>query len=687
MKKTMLILSAMLLLSSCAQENNSEITETKSTEETAATETSAEVFDPAVKNTDYEYDISYSGNVNIKKYLGSETIVTVPEEIEGCPVIAYSPYAFEDTDVTTITFPSGLQKFSGVRSAHYLETVNITSDIVSITVGQIIDCENLQNVNISDSSKFTSKDGIVFSADGKTLVYFPMGRSGEFTVPDGIEMIGENAFNRTSLTSVILSNDVREIGHRAFWFSELEKISFNEGLKSIGARVFDETSVREFYLPDSIEKCGIFWTDGCEISAPLSAIENKDMEILLLCDNAKVEYRGETDLQRLFRKAGGLEKLAEYRIGRIFIDLDGDSFPEMAVVSKSGYVDWYRFDIATGSWGGIPLYVSSNTDLNLYYDKDRDEYLYIYSGLGEYAYPYSVDKLYITKDGFERNDRYYDYYNYYDYFGFLDSYSAWHYDEESKEYITEAYVDFGYLNGKYYIAENDPDFFSNAMKEALSDYELINSVNVQKIIEEQVSGEERFEIFIGDFADSPQPSVYKKAFREDTEEKNDFITIGDRELPINAQSVWINCEDASEENFEKLSAMPYLTTLSIYNRYDSDIKTVNLSGIDKLSGLGELNVYGSVINAAEIGKLDNLRVLWMSAEADDLDFLTNMDDLMVIYFDDTMDKPDDFFKPLYGMKNLRYLLVSTFERSMTDEQEAHIRENAPQINICKFKRG
>ena len=38
-------------------------------------------------------------------------------------------------------------------------------------------------------------DGVIFSADGKTLIKYPDDKIGEeYTVPEGTEVIGENAF-------------------------------------------------------------------------------------------------------------------------------------------------------------------------------------------------------------------------------------------------------------------------------------------------------------------------------------------------------------------------------------------------------------------------------------------------------------------------------------------------------------
>ena len=78
--------------------------------------------------------ISYGNTVTIEKYLGQKTKVTIPEKIEGYPVIACRTNAFADTNVAEITFPSELKTFSGIYNAHSLETINLTSDIDNINL-------------------------------------------------------------------------------------------------------------------------------------------------------------------------------------------------------------------------------------------------------------------------------------------------------------------------------------------------------------------------------------------------------------------------------------------------------------------------------------------------------------------------------------------------------------------------
>lgn len=698
------LMSAMIFFSACNKNSDAD-TEQSSAPESSVSETSetsgktesAEAPDASV-NPDFKYYVR-NNEVTLTAYIGSDTNVVIPEYIEGCPVVKYSSGLLKGTEVREITFPRTVTVITDINDADKLETINLSSEVVKLFPARVNSCKSLKNINAEKGGEFMSIDGVLYSADGKTLVCCPPGRTGEFTVPPEVETIGESAFYYSSLTAVILPDGLRsvgsygfaysslasvglpaglaEIGAHAFANSGIDSIKLTEGLVSIGTSAFLNTNISEIYIPDSVESCGlIFGYDKGDrkISAPLSAIYAEGMSSLLGYEN--VTYRGETYLDRLLRKTGKIDP--EYTRGRIFIDIDGDNFPEMIEVSKYGSTYLKKFDIPTGKWDSI-FYIYSDTALNLYHDKETDEYFYLYTEEYEQASVYVITKLNVTEDGFVWDN---------EALGAFEYHTKGHWDESgnNRTYITEKSVDFGYLNGKYLIGENDPYFENNAFREAMSGYELVSSVNIQQIIDEYGDEDQLYEIVMSPFAASPEPSPYKKPVREKTEEA-DYITIGEEKIPVDSQGVFLYAKDVSEENFEKLSQLPRLTDLQIGGRYYPGTP-VDLTGIDKLTGLGELSVYGTEIkNAAEIGKLKNLKVLRISPDADDLTFLTAMDNLVVIDFCSTMDKPADFYKPIYGMKNLRYLLIDWWERNITQEQEEHIAENAPHINAMYYKWG
>ena len=63
---------------------------------------------------------------------------------------------------------------------------------------------HVENYYIKSSSKYTSVDGVLYSADKKTLVLFPAGRTGEYTALSEVQSIAACAFDHSSLSKLIL---------------------------------------------------------------------------------------------------------------------------------------------------------------------------------------------------------------------------------------------------------------------------------------------------------------------------------------------------------------------------------------------------------------------------------------------------------------------------------------------------
>lgn len=87
---------------------------------------------------------------------------------------------------------------------------------------------SLENIYVpaAGNANYSSIDGIVYSADGTTLIMCPMGKMGEVSIPNGVTTIGEYAFGYCKyVTKVTIPNSVTTIEDLAF--------SNCEGLKEI----------------------------------------------------------------------------------------------------------------------------------------------------------------------------------------------------------------------------------------------------------------------------------------------------------------------------------------------------------------------------------------------------------------------------------------------------------------------
>ena len=98
----------------------------------------------------------------------------------------------------------------------------------------------LSSITLAEGNEsFTLVDGMLYSADKKTLVLCPPAREGKITVPEGTECIGASAFDYCKkITSIQLPTSVVEIGAEAFYsMSTLTSINLDE-ITSIGYDAF-----------------------------------------------------------------------------------------------------------------------------------------------------------------------------------------------------------------------------------------------------------------------------------------------------------------------------------------------------------------------------------------------------------------------------------------------------------------
>lgn len=157
--------------------------------------------------------------------------------------------------LTKIIIPEGVEtvgEFSmGVIS--HLTEVSIPASVTQIGPGVFYRCGALTDLNIaSGNTNYKTQDGLLLTADGKVLLFSPT-REGEYTIPDGIEVIDQQVFSGMSfLTKVTCPNSVKRMERGAFTTSGIQNIVFGEGLEYIGFGCFQScASLKEVVLPAS----------------------------------------------------------------------------------------------------------------------------------------------------------------------------------------------------------------------------------------------------------------------------------------------------------------------------------------------------------------------------------------------------------------------------------------------------
>lgn len=121
--------------------------------------------------------------------------------------VTVSEAAFEQTALKKITLGKNVKEFFDFSSVPLLEEIAVDKN----------------------NAYFQSIDGALYSSDGKTAVRFPCAKTGEYSVKQDTEIIGEFAFSECKISSVVLPKSVKNVKEFAFNFCvNLEKVRFEK---------------------------------------------------------------------------------------------------------------------------------------------------------------------------------------------------------------------------------------------------------------------------------------------------------------------------------------------------------------------------------------------------------------------------------------------------------------------------
>jgi len=165
-----------------------------------------------------------------------------------------------DETITDVIIPAYIQG-KPVTQIHIEECNNLKTITIPDTVSSIIisKCMNITDCYIDETNVyFKSVNGVIYSNDMKTLLFYPPGKQEtSFTVPDGVEIIGSEEFSFwafgycTNLKEIILPEGLVEIGDCAFGFCTFETIKLPYSLRSIGNCAFGgNLNLKHIIIPE-----------------------------------------------------------------------------------------------------------------------------------------------------------------------------------------------------------------------------------------------------------------------------------------------------------------------------------------------------------------------------------------------------------------------------------------------------
>lgn len=109
---------------------------------------------------------------------------------------------------------------------------------------------------------FDPSNGLVTISEGSTEVpdeaFQRRSDVQSVSIPDSVTSIGDDSFERTSLSEVVVPKSVTSIGKDAFYASKLAKINLGEAVISIGDVAFSNNDLKKVDIGDSVTTIGAY---------------------------------------------------------------------------------------------------------------------------------------------------------------------------------------------------------------------------------------------------------------------------------------------------------------------------------------------------------------------------------------------------------------------------------------------
>ena len=179
---------------------------------------------------------------------------------------------FDRSQATLIEYPAGLGgsytvpedvtsiAVTAFQNCIGLSGITLPASITNISSGTFIGCSGLTAIIVDPANSFySSTNGVLFDRSQTTLIEYPAGLGGSYTIPDSVTSLGQSAFQGcASLSGVTMGDSVTDIGGDAFYdCTSLSNAPIGPNVTSIGGAAFQNcASLSSVVIPDSVTNMG-----------------------------------------------------------------------------------------------------------------------------------------------------------------------------------------------------------------------------------------------------------------------------------------------------------------------------------------------------------------------------------------------------------------------------------------------
>ncbi len=201
-------------------------------------------------DTSINYKISDGeATVTLVPNKSAVTNIVIPDEYEGVPVTRISDFAAVNLE--------------------YAVKVTIGKNVKEIGDWAFGNSRKITEFDVDENNPyFCDVDGVIYSKDMKTILFYPPARGIEttkndkgeevktisYTIPEGVETIRTKAFYKCyELTEITLPSTLKSIEEKAFFRCSLKELTLPDSLTFIGKDAFSYCyDITELTIPESV---------------------------------------------------------------------------------------------------------------------------------------------------------------------------------------------------------------------------------------------------------------------------------------------------------------------------------------------------------------------------------------------------------------------------------------------------
>ena len=213
--------------------------------------------------------IDFGRSAAIIGYSGTKQAIRIPSRIKELPVTAIGDEAFAgNTSLTSIAIPGSVSSIGQdvFWNCTSLSSVTIPGSVTSISAGTFVGCASLTAIIVSpDNLTYSSLDNILYDKNQYTLINYPPGKTGDFTIPDNVTRIEDLAFAHSKgLTGITLPENLKSIGIGAFiGCDNLTEITIPDSVTDIWDWAFALSGLTSITIPANVTNIGEAAFVGC----------------------------------------------------------------------------------------------------------------------------------------------------------------------------------------------------------------------------------------------------------------------------------------------------------------------------------------------------------------------------------------------------------------------------------------